>query len=210
MAVRLWIIGEGNNELGLHDGYEGRSQGVIEALLQKVCATGWTCVQKMQWHAIRRYRAGGARGPGSDHADYWNVLSLVLAAYEDGCEVVAFSRDTDSDLHRESAVVAALRWIDKESGWVIDVIGGVAKPALEGWILALRGARDTDLMSRRQTVEVLATVQIDVKSTTQYLEVVDAATLGDPETFGLAPGTESLQAWLTTAHRVLRRLVHGI
>jgi hypothetical protein len=209
MAVRLWIVGEGINELGRHDGHGGRGRGVIEALLQKMCATGWTCVQKVQWNAIRRYRAGGARGRGSDHADYWNVLSLVLAAYEAGCEVVAFSRDVDSDPHREPAVMAALGWVAKESGWVIDVVGGVARPAVEGWILALRGTRDTDSMSRQRTLDGLAAMAIDAKSTTQYLEVIDAAILEAPATFGLPPGTESLQVWLSSAHGVLTRLVHG-
>src|SRR3954469_1078235 len=130
MPVRIWIVGEGNNELGCHDGYGGRTTGVLEALLQKVCATGWVCSDKTVWPGARRYRAGAARGRGSDHADYWDVLGLVLAAYEDGCEAVAFARDVDSEPYREMAVTAAMRWIANDSGWLIDVVGGAAKPAV--------------------------------------------------------------------------------
>jgi hypothetical protein len=210
MAARLWIFGEGNNELGSHDGYGRRHRGVIEALLQRACSTGWTCAEKREWTSIRKYRAGGARGRGSAHDDYGNVLGLVFASYEAGCEAVAFSRDFDGDSGREDAVTAALRWIATESGWMVDVIGGVAKPAVEGWILALRGVRDTDAMSRSRTLELLGSFAIDPKSTAHYVDAVDAATLGPPPTFGLDPGTESLQSWLATAHRVLTRIVHGI
>ena len=103
----------------------------------------------------------------------------------------------------------ALAWIRTESGWWIEVVGGVAKPAIEGWILALRGVPRTDAMSRKRVAEHLAEQRIDVKSTDRYVEVAEQAELGEAPHFGLPSGTESLHAWLATAHEVLDRLVQG-
>lgn len=174
-----------------------------------MCPEGWRCAGKTPWNRIQKFRAGGARHAGPSHGDYFNVLGLVLAAYEEASEVVAFSRDVDSDPDREDAVDAALAWIRDESDWLIDVIGGVAKPAVEGWILALRTVPDTDSMSRARALSHLTDQEIDAKSTDQYVEIVEQAVLGAPHHFGLPRGTESLRAWLATAHEVLNRLVHG-
>jgi hypothetical protein len=209
MVVKVWIAGEGNNELGRHDGYGGRQRGVLEALLVRVCPSGWGCVEKMQWNTIQKFRAGGARLAGPNHGDYLNVLGLVLTAYEEACDVVVFSRDVDSDPDREEAVVAALGWIRSRSGWLIEVVGGVAKPAIEGWILALRAVPDTDSMSRRRALERLLEHEIDFRSTDRYVDIVEQVALGEPQHFGLPSGAESLRSWLATAHEILNRLVHG-
>jgi hypothetical protein len=209
MPARVWIVGEGNNELGRDDGYGRRRRGVLEALLARVCAGGWECSGKLPWNAIQKFRAGGARLAGPNHGDYLNVLGLVLAAYEDAADAVAFSRDVDSDPDREEAVVAALAWIRNESGWLIAVIGGVAKPAIEGWILALRALPGTDAMSRARAEAHLAVQQIDFKSTDDYVDLVERVELGESPHFGLPSGAESLRAWLATAQEVLNHLVHG-
>lgn len=209
MPARVWIVGEGNNELGAGDGYGGRDRGVIEALLTRVCDGGWECAGKLQWHAIQKFRAGGARLGASNHGDYLNVLGLVLEAYENAADAVAFTRDVDSDPDREDAVAAALAWISNESDWLIDVIGGVAKPAIEGWILALRAVAGTDEMSRPRARAYLVEHGIDAKSNADYVDVVEQAELGEPDHFGLPSGAESLRAWLAIAHEVLTRLVHG-
>lgn len=91
----------------------------------------------------------------------------------------------------------------------IDAIGGVAKPAIEGWILALRAVPRTDEMSRARTLAHLAEHGIGIKSTADYVDIVEQAELGEPRHFGLPAGTESLRAWLATAHEVLTHLVHG-
>lgn len=204
MAARVWIVGEGNSELGRPDGYGSRGRRVLDALLVRVCANGWQCVAKLQWNRIKKFRAGGAHV--GKHGDYLNVLGLVLQAHENKADAVAFSRDTDSDPERGAAVHEAIDWLRDESGWQIDVIGGVAKPAIEGWILALCGVRDTDMMSRNRTIKHLNDQKIEAKSTDDYVDIVDQCTLGDPETFDLPPGTESLRSWLATAHQVLNRL----
>ncbi len=208
MTAKVWIVGEGNNELGRSDGRGNRQRGVLEALLARVCASGWRCTGKTPWNLVQKFRAGGARTAGPSHGDYLNVLGLVLAAYEEASDAVVFSRDVDSDPDREDAVVAALEWIRNEK-WSIEVIGGVAKPAIEGWILALRAVPNTDAMSRGRAKDHLVEHDIGHKSTDQYVEVADEAVLGEPPDFGLPPGAESLRAWLETAHEILNRLVHG-
>jgi hypothetical protein len=207
MPAKVWIAGEGNNELGGGDGQGQRGPGALEALLARVCEHGWECSGKLPWNLIQKFRAGGAH-LGS-HGDYLAILGLVLAAYEDAADAVAFSRDIDSEPEREDAVAAALAWIRDESGWLIEVVGGVAKPALEGWILALRAVPGTDEMSRARTKQHLAEQQIDVKSTEQYVDVIEQAELGDAPHFSLPSGAESLRAWLAIAHEILHRLVHG-
>jgi hypothetical protein len=209
MPAKVWIVGEGNNELGAGDGYGGRHRGVLDALLARVRDGGWECSGKLQWNAVQKFRAGGARLAGPNHGDYLQVLGLVLVAYENVADAVAFTRDVDSDPDREDAVATALAWIRDESGWLIDVIGGVAKPALEGWILALRAVPGTDDMSRPRATAHLAEHDIGIKSTGDYVGVVEQAELGEPPYFGLPSGAESLRAWLATAHEVLTRLVHG-
>jgi hypothetical protein len=202
-------VGEGNNELGASDGYGGRHRGVLEALLTRVCGSGWECAGKQQWHAIQKFQAGGARLGAHSHGDYLHVLGLVLRAHDDAADAVAFTRDVDSDLDREDAVTAALAWIRDKSEWPLAVIGGVAKPAIEGWILALRAVAGTDEMSRARTTAHLAEHGIEAKSTADYVDIVEQAELGDPPHFGLPSGAESLRVWLFTAHEVLTRLVHG-
>ena len=207
MPAKVWIAGEGNNELGGGDGHGQRGRGVLDVLLARVCEDGWECSGKLPWNLIQKFRAGGAH-LGS-HGDYLTVLGLVLAAHEDAADAVAFSRDVDSEPERENAVTTALTWIRNDSGWPIEVIGGVAKPALEGWILALRAVPDTDEMSRSRTKRYLAEQEIEHKSTEHYVSVVDQAELQAPPHFGLPSGAESLRAWLAQAHDVLNRLVHG-
>jgi hypothetical protein len=208
VTAKVWIVGEGNNELGRYDRGGVRGPGVLEALLTRVCASGWKCTGKVEWNFIKKFRAGGAHTAGPSHGDYLNVLGLVLTAYEEASDAVAFSRDVDNDPDREAAVSAAIEWIRSE-GWKIEVIGGVAKPAMEGWILALRGVPNTDDMSRRRASDHLAKHDIDAKSTDQYVGTAEEAALGEPPGFCLPIGAESLRAWLATAHDALDRLVRG-
>jgi hypothetical protein len=209
MPAKVWIVGEGNNELGVGDGYGKRGRGVLEALLASVCEGGWECSGKLPWRAIQKFRAGGARLAHSNHGDYFNVQGLVLAAYEAAADAVAFSRDVDSDPDREDAVAMAIAWIREESSWQIGVIGGIAKPAIEGWILALRGIPGTDAMSRSRVSAQLTGHEVEIKSTNDYIDVIEQARVGESPNFGLPSGAESLCAWLAMAHEILNGLVHG-
>jgi hypothetical protein len=209
LSAKVWVVGEGNNELGIGDGYGNRARGVIETLLRRACPEGWDCTGKLAWRSIQKFRAGGARLADPGHGDYSNVLGLVLTAYEQAADAVAFSRDVDSDPDREEAVAAALAWIRDESEWLIAVIGGVAKPSLEGWILALQGIADTDAMSRSRAQEHLRTSTLELKSTDDYIAIVEQAELGAAPHFGLPSGGESLRQWLASAREVLDHVVHG-
>lgn len=208
MPARVWIFGEGNNELGGDDGHGGRQGGVLAALLERVREHGWTCGGAMPWRLIQKFRAGGAHRDRSSHGDYLNVLGLVFTAYENAADAVAFARDVDGDPDREDAIQAALAWI-RDSSWAIHVIGGVAKPAIEGWILALRAVPGTDDMSRSRAAALLAEHGIDTKSTEHYLAAVAQAALGESPHFGLPRGAESLRAWLAVAAEVMSQLVDG-
>jgi hypothetical protein len=210
MLARIWVAGEGNNELGVGDGAGKRTRGVLEALLMRLCARGWECAGKLPWQSIQKFRAGGARLAGPSHGDYFNVLGLVLHAYEDAADAVVFSRDVDGDPDREEAVETAIAWIRHESGWLIGVVGGVAKPSIEGWILALQGVPRTDAMSRARAREQLHGLEVELKSTDDYVGVVERAGLGDSPHFGLSSGAESLRAWLATADDVLNQIVRGV
>jgi hypothetical protein len=95
MPARVWIVGEGNNELGADDGYGKRRRGVLEALLARMCDGGWECSGKLQWNAIQKFRAGGARLADPGHGDYLTVLGLVLTAHENAADAVAFARDVE-------------------------------------------------------------------------------------------------------------------
>jgi hypothetical protein len=64
-------------------------------------------------------------------------------------------------------------------------------------------------MSRPRTKTHLAEQQISFKSTEHYVQIVERAKLGEAPHFSLPAGTDSLRAWLVTAHDVLHRLVHG-
>src|SRR5882672_5650349 len=102
--LKVFLGGEGNNDIGTR-WYRpmGGLPGVIEVLLRKVRATGWHVAGARSWQSIRKYRAGGALGK-ANHGDARNVLGLVLHAYEDACEMLAFVRDHDGDDLREQEI----------------------------------------------------------------------------------------------------------
>ena len=205
MDVKVWLGGEGPNELGDRDYPGGERPGVVEALLRRMRERGWVVDGATRWRDIRKYRVGAGI---SGHADGRNVLGLVFTAYEAGCEVVAFVRDRDADKEREEAIIAAIQQA-VTFGWKIAIVGRVARPCLEGWIAALLGQRDTDEMSRERADRALESADIDAKATAAYVRIVEEAVLGASPGFGLPVGTESLRAWLDTANRLLNEAVSG-
>ncbi|HEY4244909.1 MAG TPA: hypothetical protein VGM88_34075 [Kofleriaceae bacterium] len=191
--MSVWLAGEGNNELGIDDALGRRTGGALEALLRRVRADGWTREGSSVWARIQKYRV---RGATERHADFFNVAGLALYASDKRCNVLAFVRDEDGDENREEAVRAALAWV--RENLAIEVIGGVAKPALEGWILAMRGHRKTDELSRSKCKEHLEAAGVVLKDTRGYVAVIEAAEL---ET--LPEGCESLGRWLARARELL-------
>ncbi len=150
-------------------------------------------------------RAGGALGR-AHHADARDVLGLVLHAYEDACEMLAFARDHDGDELREQEI---LRVIDAIAGfgfteeyrYELAIVGGVPRPKLEGWMLCLLGVAGTDDMTRVRVDRELAAAAVELKSTEQYVAITEACVL--------PTGDGSLPTWLARADATFRRLIDG-
>lgn len=158
----------------------------------------------MLWRHIRKFTVGAARGK-HNHGDIHSIAGLVNMAYEANCPVVAFTRDVDADEARPDAIrrgieharnIAHLR--------AIEIIGGAAKPALEGWILALMGVRDSESMSRTKANERLRERDVRGKHAEEYVAIVEQADLDERR---LPPGCDGLRAWLTVAREVFARTI---
>jgi hypothetical protein len=202
VAVKVWLGGEGPSELGTRaDG--GDDPGVIEALLLKVEPTGWIVGGALRWKYIRKYRAGHAARGGDNHEDLHNVCGLALTAWEAGCEVLAFARDVDADDRRADAIARGIALASEQFPMLV-VIGGVARPAIEGWVLALVGVRDADELSRARALELLRARTIEEKQASAYVEIVSAAELDR-----LPVGCGSLAGWIATARTRLGRALRG-
>jgi hypothetical protein len=201
-SVKVWLGGEGPNEIGDRNRNGGTRRGALEALLLRLEEAGWEVAGGAQWKSLRRYRAGAARGKVS-HEDERNVIKLALQAKERGCEVVAFSRDVDVDHRREEAVDEG---IEKAQAAYegLAIIGGVAKPAIEGWILALHGIRDTDRLSRAKAKTALEEQDVSLKSTEDYVAVAETADLEK-----LPSGCDSLCTWIRRAREELGAAIRG-
>jgi len=70
------------------------------------------------------------------------VLGVAKDAKDAGCDVLAFSRDLDRDTARRQAIEDGIARVPEVFAGAPAVIGGVAVPTLEGWILALLGVRN--------------------------------------------------------------------
>lgn len=202
LQVKVWLGGEGASEIGDRDG-GGERRGAIEALLVRIEASGWRVAGATRWQHIRKYKARAGIDVGENHGDIRNVLGLVLAATEQACELVAFARDRDADDEREKAVLLGIAKA-KELYPQISVMGGMAKPALEGWILAMIGEANTDEMSRARTVQKLGERGIEAKSAEAYVAVVEEADLDK-----LPNGCDSLRDWIELARTRLDAAIHG-
>jgi hypothetical protein len=201
VAVKVWLAGEGPSEIGDRDS-GGERVGVLEALLRRIEAAGWVVDRATRWKHIRKFEAGRAlRGAGDDRS----VQRLVLHAYEAGCEVVAFSRDRDSDPDREATLERGIEAASRDYPGV-GVIGGIARPSIEGWVLALAGTKDTDEMSRPRCDRELElhSIQMGHDAVAAFVAIVERADLGS-----LPDGCDSLVTWLERARAVLPRTIHG-
>jgi hypothetical protein len=196
--VKVFLSGEGRNELGSRSGdpvYQSDEEpGVLHALLTRVRASGWEVGGACNWRKIRKYRASAA-----PHEDTHNVLGIALDATEAGCEVLAFSRDVDNDSARQQAVDDGLALIPQTFADAPGVIGGVAVPKLEGWILALLGVRGTEALSPKRAEQDLAVKSAarkkDGRAMVRIVEDADLARI--------PPDAASLHTWLDRARAVL-------
>lgn len=202
--VRVWLGGEGPSEIGNRDWPDGERVGMLEALLRRVEPDGWRVGGATRWVSLRKFEVGAAIGRVG-HGDEKNVLRLVNKAFEEGCEVVAFTRDVDADPARADAIRAAIaraRAVRPE----VDVIGGAARPAIEGWVLALLGVPHTQQLSRDKANALLAEKGHEGKNAESYVAVAEAA---DTEPSRLPAGCDGLCQWLKLAQTVLGRAIRG-
>jgi len=201
--VKVWLGGEGPSEIGNRDWPHGQRIGLLEALLLRIEENGWVVAGATAWKRIRKYRVGAARGR-ENHGDIHNIAGLVNEAFEHACEVVAFSRDVDSEAGRIEAIargIAHARGIFP----MVGIIGGPAVPTIEGWILALLNVSDTESMSRGRASDELSVRGIDGKHAEDYVEVVSKAKLD-----ALPGGCDKLEEWLAAARTILSQSINGL
>jgi len=201
VAVKVWLGGEGNNDLG-GDG----EVGAIEALLRRVERDGWQVCGKTPWWTLRKYRAGGALRMPTGHGDAKNTAKLALTAWEGGADVLAFTRDLDADTERPQAVDDGLA---ASAGIDIRIIGGIARPAIEGWLAALLGITGTDQMSRDRVARELAAKGTTLKETEEYVAIITEAHAGLVLRDRHRTGCGSLRDWLQRAADVLGNAIRG-
>ena len=199
MSAELLVLlaGEGKNDLGSragHPAYQGDAfPGVLEALLRRVKADGWRIHGARTWKSVRKLRSGR-----SEHADTHNVMALALDARESGCHVLAFVRDRDNDDARPDAIAEGIRTAEEQGK--LEIVGTVAIPKLEGWILALRGHHRTEGMSAAGAETALAKDGIVEKDTAAMVKSVEDADLA-----ALPSDAATLRMWLGRAERALSR-----
>ncbi len=193
--MKIFLGGEGSNELGSRARepvYQSDEQpGVVQALLTKVSPSGWSVEGAIVWKSIRKFRSG-------DHAsaEVRNVLGLVLDAKRAGAEAVAFVRDDDG-AGRGPEIERGIERAH-ELFPAIGVIGGVALPVLEGWLLALSGQTKTEQLSKSAAQRHLEEQLGSSKNTAAMVACVETADLGN-----LPECATTLRSWLTRARAVL-------
>lgn len=174
MSVRLFLAGEGRNELGSRAGHPSfqsdEARGVLQALVDQVQPKGVRVVGAIQWKDLRKLRA---RGPSPDEAE--QIARLLLHAEEAEANAVVFSRDGDDDADArrrsmEEGVAKGMALLKRP----LSVAGEVAVPCLEGWILAVQGIAGTEGMTRGKVQQNLVDLGIPEKDTEGMVRLVDA------------------------------------
>jgi hypothetical protein len=195
---RVFLGGEGASELGgwsKERAYRSDEPGALEALARRVAEDGWQVVDAVCWKNIRKYQVGR-----SDHNDIDNVLGLVLAADEAGCDVVVFSRDDDGDDSTARAVIEGIQ--RARDAFDVPIVGGACRPCIEGWVLAVIGVGRTENLSSARAKSDARGRGLD--GTAAYVEAIESADMGPAPSFARVPAdAETLRAWLAQAATVL-------
>lgn len=186
VALPIFLAGEGRSEMGSFAGHpsywDEADAGVLPALLVKVKPTGWRIRGARTWRSIRKLRVI----PRAEHEDTRNVQAVALDARESGCAVLVFSRDEDRDPMRSKAVEEGIRLAKSDGS--LSIVGGVARPALEGWVLALEGQVGTEELSAQAAKAAAA------GNARSFVDRVEGADLGR-----VSQDAESLKRWLERA-----------
>ncbi len=193
-ARRVFLVGEGPNELGgwaKEPSYVDPGElGVLQALLERIAPGQFEVV------AARRWSAGGRsfqRG-GATTAEARRVAAWFLDAQEKDCDLLVYVRDEDGDSTR-AASHAQGRAKGVTDHPTVDVVGGLAVQAIEGWLLALRGEPKSERVKARAGKKRVN--DAGLICTADMVECVRGADLDR-----LPPDAHSLRAWLDQAHAV--------
>ncbi len=195
--LRVVIAGEGTCEVGHR--VEGRL-GVVEALLRRIAPAGWEVVDTILWKHIHKFAGAGAGISPGQHGDFKNVLKLVLEAKRRSADVLAFVRDVDNEDARGDAVLGGLAKAKSDAKLPGGIVGGVARPVLEGWMLALLGRHNTDELRKAAALREMAERGY-AKQAAAYVEIVDASDISR-----IPAGAQSLHDWLGDARSVFAPL----
>lgn len=138
--IRVLIAGEGKNELGERgaapEGARSTGGGVVEALMEKVRATGWQVGGALTWKDVTKLKVNAG-----DVGERKTVKALALRANELGCNALVFLRDRDKSRTRERAIrdaIEEVRGAPSRLHQTLQIAGGVPIEKLECWLLALR------------------------------------------------------------------------
>ncbi len=187
MSVRrVFLVGEGPNELG---GWAKEPQyvdpdevGVLQALLEGVAPGAFEVVAARPWSAGgRSFRRGGATT-----AEARRVAAWFLDAQEKHCDLLVYVR---AESHAQGRAKGAA---DHPT---VDVVGGLAIQAIEGWLLALRGEPKSERVKARAGKKRVQ--DAGLTCTADMVECVRGADLDR-----LPPDAHSLRAWLDQARAV--------
>jgi hypothetical protein len=196
MTRKVFLGGEGRNELGSWDGHPAYQKsgepGIVEALLLRVQPQGWTVAGAMKWSTIRKFRVGE-----HGRAEERNVKALCLHAKERGCDVVAFVRDADGDSDRVQMILETIR--NEEAIHAgLGIAGGVAVNVMEAWVLAMQGHAKSEDLGRTAAQTKLESQGVPSKDTVAMVRVVENFDLAN-----LPEDAESLRKWMQKASDAL-------
>ena len=199
-AMHVFLGGEGRNELGSRSGHPvdqtDDAPGVVASILRRCHADGWRVVGATEWKNISKL---SAKGPTPKEER--NVLGLVLEAKRAKAHTVAFIRDADGDPKRVDAIHKAIEKA-KELFPDVEVIGGVAVPVLEAWLLALVDEPGTERLAKAKAQSLLEERGVRPKDTHAMVKLVTESNLER-----LPQDAVGLRRWLATAAEVLPRRV---
>ncbi len=198
--IRVILAGEGRNELGdlwveaafrPRDGTKARP-GVLEALLREVRREGWEIVDALPWKTLPKLQVGIGK-KGEEH----NVRRAYHHAKKRGCEVLVFTRDRDGVkfAHREEDIDRAVADL-RTNGDGPAIVGAVAVEKLEGWLLAVAGARRSE--EQRRPEEQLTDLGVEPKDTAGMVALVEQHGLA-----AIPEDARSLRKWLEQARDAL-------
>jgi hypothetical protein len=211
---QVFLVGEGKTELGSWanepERQDDSSPGILKTLLRKVKETGWEIKAARRWKSvgkdskvkpIRRYRTGIHLKPEEQ-----TIRGACLLAKEKGCEIIAFSRDIDGDSdynkNRKRDIESGILKVSEDYP-EIKIIGGCARPTIEGWILAFAGVRGTETYSKDKANEKLAVKLSEQgfpsQSTQVLVEFMQSYNRAD-----VAEDAICLIQWLDSAEKILK------